>query len=262
MTSPAAGASAAIPPLFLQPATDPADARKSGQRLDGGVHIGGLAVVDEGHATDFGHPLAPMGQPFEAVKSGLDLFRRQPQRAAGAIGAGGILVVMRAGQAGDRAQIDGGNLPSLAHLRQPALARHQIPAGTRQLGLRDTDHARIARPFGQLVCDILPLDLVHADHGAIRPTLRKKPPLGCEIAAHAAVAVQMIGRQVDEHRHIGRQRAGKLDLVGTQLQHHHATIFGRVDIQHTAPDIAGQLHGPPRDLEDMGDERRGGGFPV
>mgnify|MGYP000991022911 CR=1 FL=1 len=46
---------------------------------------------------------------------------------------------------------------------------------------------------GKLVGKIFALDLVHADHGTVRAAFGKKPALGGEIAAHAAVPVEVIG---------------------------------------------------------------------
>ena len=43
--------------------------------------------------------------------------------------------------------------------------------------------------------------------------------LGLDIARHAAVAVEMVGRDVQQHRDVERQAAGEFELIGTQLQH-------------------------------------------
>ena len=77
------------------------------------------------------------------------------------------------------------------------------------------------------------------------PALGEEPPLGREIAAHAAVPVEMVGREVEEDRDVGLQRPGELDLVGGELQHHDHAVRGRVEVEHAAADVAADLHRPP-----------------
>ena len=121
---------------------------------------------------------------------------------------------MCAGQPLDLAQINAGRLFALAAFGQKPLAGIDIPAHAAQLGSAgNTDHPRIRRTDRKLPCQEPPLNLVHADHRMIRPALGEQPPLGREIPALAPVPVQMIGRQVGEHRHIGRQGAGQFGLI-------------------------------------------------
>ncbi len=132
--------------LFLQATANPANTWKGGQRLGGGINIGGLAVIDEQNPLVLAHHLAAMRQARIAVKGLLDHFGRNPQSTHGRIGATGILVIMRAGQARDGAQIDRACLPPFAIFRQPAFAREHIPSHTRQLLPRgDADHPPVCR---------------------------------------------------------------------------------------------------------------------
>ena len=138
-----------------------------------------------------------------------------------------------------------------------------MPARTAKLaGHRDPDHPVIARPLAELTGEEPSLVFVHPHHRAIRPALGEEPALGGEISAHAAVPVEMVGTEIGEDRDIRCQRPGELGLVARQFQHHHAAIPGRIDIEHATTDIAGQLRGAARGLENVVDQRRGGGFAV
>ena len=88
-----------------------------------------------------------------------------------------------------------------------------------------------------------PLNLVHANNRTVRSAFGKQSALGGEIAAHAVVTIQMVGRQVGEDRHIGGQAAGKVGLVRGQFQHHHLAVSGGVKVKRAAPDVATHLGG-------------------
>ena len=170
---------------------------------------------------------------------------------------------MRPRQPADPAQVDGRHLTPLAIFVEEALLRKDRPAEPVELLPRgDPDHPVIARPLPHLVGKVTPLDLVDADHAAIRPAFGKQPPLGREITAGAPVPVEMIGRQIGEDRHIRRQRAGKIGLIGRQLDHHHLAVMRRLQREHAGADIAAHLRGPSGRLQDVMDQRRGGRFAV
>ena len=104
------------------------------------------------------------------------------------------------------------------HSDKKALARKDRPAKFFQLAARrDADHPIILRAFRQLIGQEPPLGLVHPHHGAVGATFGKQAPLGREIAAHAVVPVQMVGRKVGKHRDVRRQRARKLGLIRGKL---------------------------------------------
>ena len=107
-----------------------------------------------------------------------------------------------------------------------------------------------------------PVEVIDADHRNLRRAKLEKSPFGREIAAEAAVAVQMIGREVQENRDVRRQRAGEVELVRGKLQHHRLAIGGRVKVQHAAPDIAAHLAGTAIGGEDVVDQGRGGRLAV
>ena len=181
--------------LLFQSAANPADFPECFQGLEGRIHIGGLAVIDEFHPVLLGNQLAAVRQPRKAVKCPLDHLGRQPQRAAGGIGCAGVLVVVLTGQALDISQIYRAGLTALAVFRKEPLAREYRPSRPRQLAVdRHPDHPVIPRRLGHLPGQEQPLGLVHPDHRPVRPALGEQPPLGREIATQPCVTIQMIGR--------------------------------------------------------------------
>ena len=251
------------PALFAEAPCDPADTVEGLQRLGRRIHVGGLAVIHEPHAADLGHGLAPVRQAREAAQRRLDLARGQSQCAAGGPGGTGILVVVRARQTRDAAQIDRGSLTPLAPFGQEPLAGKYRPAEAFQLlSRRNAYHAVIRRALAHPVGQIAPLGLVHADDGTVRAALREQPRLGGEVSPDAAMTAKMVGRQVGEHRDVGCQRAGQVGLVGRQFQHHDFAVLGGIEVERAAPDIAGHLRAAARGIEDMVDEGGRGGLAV
>ncbi len=193
-------------------AGDPADALEADQRLFGGVGVRRLGVVDEGHAARDADALHAVGEAGEAGEPLLDLAGREADGAAGRPGGAGVLVVVPAQQA-----------PARPACRQAAicLPRHSVrwlrfmkterasPRGRS----RDRDQHRVVADRGE----IAPLGLVDADDRGLRRADLEEAPLGGEIAADAAMPVEMVGREVEEDRDIRREPAGKLDLIGAEL---------------------------------------------
>ena len=56
------------------------------------------------------------------------------------------------------------------------------------------------------------------------------------------MAVEVVGREVEEDRDVGLQRAGEVDLVGGELEHDDHAVLGRVEVEHAAADVAADLH--------------------
>ena len=250
------------PALLLEPAHDPANALEGLERLCRRVHVGRLRVVDEAHAAPFRHHLRAVRQARIVVQPRLDRPRAQAQRPRRTPGAGGVLVIVLPRQPGDAAQVDRGHLPPLAMLRKPALRRRDLPARALRPGAAHADHPVVGRPLGQLPREERALRLVHADDRAVGPALGEEAALGREIAAGARVAIQVVGREVRQHRHVGGQRARKLGLVGRQLQHDHVALLRGVEIQHPASDIARQMRPAPRPGQHVVQQRRGRGLAV
>ena len=86
--------------------------------------------------------------------------------------------------------------------------------------------------------------------------------LGMDILRHVLVDVQVVGRQIGHHGHLGR--VGHIhQLEGAQL--HHSDVCGLHLIgqgQQRLADVAAHPDGLARVLENLGNERGGGGLPV
>ena len=85
------------------------------------------------------------------------------------------------------------------------------------------------------------LVLVDADDRARRAAVGEEPALGGEVAAEAAVAVEVVGGEVEEDRDVGLQRAGEVDLVGGELEDDDHAVRGRVEVEDAAADVAADL---------------------
>src|SRR5690606_7112232 len=106
----------------------------AGQRLGGGVGVGGLGVVDVGHAVDHRDDLLAVGEAREAAQAGADDGRIDAQRLAGGVGGGSVLAVVGAGQGRAVGEVDGGNVLTFGVVDQHAVlqvdaARHRVLAG-------------------------------------------------------------------------------------------------------------------------------------
>ena len=201
--------------LFLQTATNPANTRKRLQRFRRAIDVRGLAVIHIAHAVFFADQLAAVRQTGVGLHRLFDRFGANAQGSAGRIGGTSVLVVMRPRKAKDTAHINRRHLTPLTPFGEEPFARKNGPAFAVQFPSRgNTDHTIICLPFGQLVGEVTPLNLVHANYTAIRTTFGEQAALGREIAAQSRMPIQMIGRQVGEHTHIGRHRTGKIGLVG------------------------------------------------
>ena len=80
--------------------------------------------------------------------------------------------------------------------------------------------------------------------------------LGGDIARHVAVAVDMVGRDVEPDRDIGAEGLEQLELVGRELQHIDAARAERRQIERAAADIAADFAAPAGLGEDVADQRR------
>ena len=86
--------------------------------------------------------------------------------------------------------------------------------------------------------------------------------LDAGIVLERAVAVEMVGRDVEQRRGVGREPRRKLDLEGGKLEHISEIGGERFEIEHRLADIAAERHALSRRLEKMRGERGRGGFAV
>ena len=120
------------------------------------------------------------------------------------------------------------------------LHRHRRDAALDQLGI---DGAR------RLVVD--------ADHGAVADLLAGEDVLlGGDIARQIAMAIDVVGRDVEPHRDMGVEGLQQFELVGRQLQHVEAALAQRRQVERAAADIAADLAAHAGLGEDMADQRR------
>ena len=205
------------PGVLGPPAGDPVDVLEARQRPRRGVGVGRLAVVDELHAIERGDRLQAVSQALKVRQAGGDRLRREPERAHRAVGRRGILPVVGAAQARDRPQIEhrgGGPLDRIVQL-----AIEDIDAAIERAADRDRHQAPI-RPGGELPVEIAAVVVVDAEHGPVaRALIAQDPALGANVAGQAAVSLEMVWAQVQDHRHGTAQMLGQLELVRRQLQH-------------------------------------------
>ena len=117
-----------------------------------------------------GHGLAAVRQAAETVKRRLDHPRGKAKRTAGGIGRACVLVVMRARQPLNAAQINRAHLFATAVFAQEPFFGKDLPAGAREFGLRtDADHPVITRPLAHLPGKETALGLVHSDYRTVWP---------------------------------------------------------------------------------------------
>ena len=248
------------PALLGHTTRDPEDVGIAAQRLAHGVGVCRLAVVDEpglAQGPDRFHAVGEAGKGQDGIA---DFARWQAERAHGGVGGGGVLRIVRAFQGlGIRQVAD----------RDAALARavHQLAA--------QREHAVAESPLGRDRHDaaaIADLELgrqraaiivVHADHHRVRACLvGEHDLLGAAIVVHRAVAVEMIGRQVEQHGGVGAKALRALQLIARQLDDVVAARMHAVEVEHAAPDIAADLRVLAERLQDVSDERRGRGLAI
>ena len=243
------------------PAGDPVDVVEAGQGAGGGGGVGGFAVVHERHLADFGHGLLAMRQAGEALEGPGQVLAGQAQGADGPIGGGGVLPVVDAqqrAQTGDVHDLQGrgtGLVGQHAAFRDID-ATFDAPAS----GHRQNAAPAPARQFGVNAPADIVVDAQNGDlrRGAAREDARFRG----DVVGEAAMALQMVGRDVEQHGHVADQRAHEVELEGGDFQHIDAFGGQRRQIQHRRADIAAQPHAQAGSPDQMGDQRGSGGFAV
>ena len=86
--------------------------------------------------------------------------------------------------------------------------------------------------------------------------------LGGDIALHAAVPVQVIGRDVGQDRHVGREAVGQVQLIGRGLDHIDGVGRRLRQGQHADAYVAADMDGETRLLQHPADQGGGGGLAV
>ena len=224
---------------------DPVDARIGLQGWRDGVGIGRLAVVDPQHAGLFGDALHAVRQARiagEAPRDGRGIEaerQRRGDRGRSVLGVVRTLQRGPVGLAGDLATIDAGNA---ADDRHPFV----------EWALRRDRHQPRHRGIG----DIERIIVVEADYRRVARNLHfEDARLGPGVLRHGAVALEMVGGDVGQHRDIADEAEGQLELVRRQFEHIDAPCGQRLLRQDRQADVAAH---PRRDAaagEQVMDER-------
>jgi hypothetical protein len=97
-----------------------------------------------------------------------------------------------------------------------------------------------------------------------RSTVPRRHEAGLErgVVLHAAVPVEMVGRDVEQHADRGAERRRQLDLERRHLDDVDALGGWRRQLQDGGADVAAHLRIPACGAKNVGDERRGGRLAV
>ena len=225
------------------------------QRGGGAVGVGGLAVVDEEDAPRPADLLQAMRQARERRRA------RPPPRpattprmSAAALAASAFWMLWR--PRSEPMPARSAKAPSGPV--QGARATSSVPTAyqpwrTRSRADTMIDPAAVGEP--QALGDVAAPVVVLADDDALRGLDQAR--LQRRIVLHGAVAVEVVGRDVEQHADAGRQRRRQLDLERRHLDHVDAVCGRRLQVQDGGADVAAHLHVASRRAQDVGDERRG-----
>ena len=183
-----------------------------GERAPRGGRVRRLRVVDEPDAVPFGDELEPMRDTPERAQRLGDRVVGEPGRARGGGCGRGVLPVVGAGQGRlGREGLGGGELDA------SALARH------------------LAEP-------------ARHDRGVLRDLVLEDPELRVAVLLEAAVAVEVVGLEVDQHGDVGPELVNVFELEARELADD-PHIRRRLDAGDRPPDVARNRHLSPRRAE-------------
>ena len=251
-------------------AGDPENVREAGQRLRGGVRIGGLGVVDEQHVSLASDLLHAVREPGKRPQPLLDRFRRQAERERGAGRAGGVLRVVHAAQRADPAERGDGARAAAVRLHD-LLGLHIEAVGER-VPHRDAHHA-LAGARDAVGGGLAPIVVDADDGGAVLLRAGDQPLLDGGVVGKRAVAVEVVFGDVDQDADRGVERRRQVDLIGRDFDHVHAqtSVRGlrkfdcglrRLQREDRGADIAADLDVVAGGVQQVCDQRGGGGFAV
>ncbi len=107
------------------------------------------------------------------------------------------------------------------------------------------------------------LGVIDADHSVVLgPLALEDTALGGDVSFHAAMAVQMVGRDVQEHGDVEAGRGHQFELVGGHLEHIDAALSQRRQGQRRRAEIGAHLGALARAAQQMADKCGGGRFAV
>ena len=206
-----------------------------GEGLEGGVDVGRLGVVHPGHAGDDADDLQAVHDPGEAAQGGGDVGRRHAERRGRRRGGQrvGHVVLALEGELVDRAE--------LARGRRAAQPQHAVGhPGQRRRGLgvdtapqlhatRGQREGAAARPPGQArrgrASRAGVVGVQQREVG--RRLVFEHAQLGFDVPAEAAVPVDVVFGQVQQHGHVGPEADDVLELKARELGDHHGSGVDR-----------------------------------
>ena len=241
--------------LLVVAAGDQVDPARIGERPDrkqGGVGRGALRVVVAAHAAARAHVLQPVRQGAEA---------REAPHQRGAVRRGARAADRRLGGEHREARVP--TLVLAGHLGQVDRGEQCVELGVARPGAclppRGAAGARHVGGGSGL------LAVVHGHEGVARPLCRADGGLAHRVVAERAVPVDVVGRQVREHRDRGgpgRQPRKPRTLTeppehrAREFEHREACLRARRAEQRSA-DVPPERGRSRRLVEDRGDHARG-----
>ena len=199
-----------------------------------------------------------MGEARKGGEARRDARMIEAEGAERGDGGGGVLAVMRAAQRGDAGKIGD-------ERRAPARAAPEAPLFENDAGIERRagggDLRQIAPGGAKLIGDGAGVIVIDADDGEIGGM--DEAGLDRRVILHGSVAVEMIGRDVEENADGRVERGREVDLVRRAFDDMDAGFFGR----RQSARIGVPILPPTCDVESearekMRDEGGGGGFAV
>ena len=226
------------------------------QRLVHGIKVGGLRVVHEFHAVDFGNEFAAMRRWPVSLQRPDHCLERHAQDPAHGQRGHEIFRVVRTGHL------------TVFHLEQRA--GPAVQAADQHAAVEMDVRATIVRAEG----DDLRRD-VHLERAQLRQRLAlhdgpvewllvlKNARLGQRVVGHVAVTVKMIGREVQQHRDARAKVLDGLELKRAGFEHEKIEPGRLLDDGADRRAVGARRHRLEAiGLEDAFDEFRGRGLPV
>ena len=187
-----------------------------------------------------------MRQAGEAFEARLDLAELEPGLQAGGDRGQRVLRIVLAAQRADAFEEADAAVAAMDCFHEIG-AVGEIPVGQRQpLGDADDFLAGLFQPVG----DLRAIDVVDADDRGLAAGHQALLDRG--VVLHRAVAVEMVGRQVEQDAGGRVDRGREVDLVGRALDDVEALGRRRVERHDGAADIAAHLRVAAGRLDDVG----------
>ena len=236
------------------------------QGVPGGFHVGGLAVVEEAHTINFAHGLQAVFGVLESGQAGFDLGGAQAGHAGAEHGRQQVLTVVLP----DERRVDGAQVlvgevihahgvqHGVQHGFGGVIGRQVhvgavVPAEGQALGAGES---RLKIPARYLIVGVV-------DEEVVAVEVAGDAQLGLGIFLQAViVAVEVVGRDVEQHRHPGPEVVGVVELKGAELDHVILEFVLYNLLRQREAHVAGQAHAKAGFLEQMISQQRRRGLAV